>query len=221
MPIDCYYLPPSPPCRTIVLLAKALGVHFNFKIVNPMIGDHMKPEFLQINPCHVIPTIDDNGFILWESRPIMAYLVNKYAKNDSLYPKDPKQRALVDQMMFFDAGNLYSNLMKCYMPVVRGLANSINEADLERVEKSFEVLNSFLEGRQFAAGENLTIADFTISTTICTVLCFDFDINRYENVAAYYERCKESLERHGFEEVHALSIKAFTEMYHANLEESS
>lgn len=56
------------------------------------------------------------------------------------------------------------------MPVVRGLANSINEADLERVEKSFEVLNSFLEGRQFAAGENLTIADFTISTTICTVL---------------------------------------------------
>ncbi|RLU22215.1 hypothetical protein DMN91_006596 [Ooceraea biroi] len=220
MPIDCYYLPPSPPCRTIVLLAKALGVHFNFKIVNVMSGDHMKAEYLQINPQHTIPTIDDNGFILWESRPIMIYLVSKYAKNDSLYPKDPKQKALVDQMIFFDAGSLYSNMGKCYLPVIKGLANSINEEDLKRVEKSFEVLNLFLEGRQFAAGENLSIADFTISTTICTILCFDFDISRYDNVAAYYERCKESLERYGFEEVHAVGVKAFTEIYHANLQES-
>lgn len=48
MPIDCYYLPPSPPCRTVVLLAKALGVHFNFKMVNVMKGEHMSPEFLQV-----------------------------------------------------------------------------------------------------------------------------------------------------------------------------
>jgi len=56
------------------------------------------------------------------------------------------------------------------MPVCRGLANSVNEADLTRVEKSFEVLNAFLNGKEFAAGDNLTIADFTISTTICTIL---------------------------------------------------
>lgn len=45
----------------------------------------------------------------------MAYLVNKYAKNDSLYPEDPKQKAIVDQMMYFDAGSLYYNLIKCYV----------------------------------------------------------------------------------------------------------
>lgn len=45
----------------------------------------------------------------------MAYLVNKYAKNDALYPKDPKQKALVDQMMYFDACSLYYNLIKCYV----------------------------------------------------------------------------------------------------------
>lgn len=56
------------------------------------------------------------------------------------------------------------------MPVVRGMASSINEADLERVQKSFQVLNSLLEGKEFAAGDNLTIADFTISTTICAIL---------------------------------------------------
>lgn len=53
---------------------------------------------------------------------------------------------------------------------MRGLAHSVNEADLERVEKSFEVLNSLLDGKEFAAGDDLTIADFAVSTTICTVL---------------------------------------------------
>lgn len=51
------------------------------------------------------------------SRPIMAYLVSKYARNDSLYPKDPKQRATVDQMMFFDAGRLYQYIVKCFVRV--------------------------------------------------------------------------------------------------------
>ncbi|KAL0133761.1 hypothetical protein PUN28_001018 [Cardiocondyla obscurior] len=170
MPIDCYYLPPSPPCRTIMLLAKALGIHFNFKLVNPMKGEHLTPEFVQMNPQHTIPTIDDDGFILWESRPIMAYLVGKYAKNDALYPKDPKQRAVVDQMMYFDAGSLYLGFLKCFFPICRGLANSLNEAEVARVEKSFQVLNALLDGREFATGDNLTIADFTLSTTICTML---------------------------------------------------
>lgn len=55
------------------------------------------------------------------------------------------------------------------LPFMRGLY-SINEADLSRVEKSFEILNAFLNDKEFAAGDNLTIADFTISTTICTIL---------------------------------------------------
>lgn len=46
----------------------------------------------------------------------MIYLVGKYAKNDSFYPKDPREKAIVDQMMYFDAG-LYSNLVKCYVRI--------------------------------------------------------------------------------------------------------
>lgn len=54
---------------------------------------------------------------LYYSRPIMAYLVSKYAKNDSLYPKDPKERAMVDQMMYFDADSLLSNVFKCFVRI--------------------------------------------------------------------------------------------------------
>jgi len=49
MPVDFYYLPQSPPCRTVMLLAKALGVHFNLKIMNVAADEHMNsPEFLEV-----------------------------------------------------------------------------------------------------------------------------------------------------------------------------
>jgi len=49
------------------------------------------------------------------SRAILAYLVNQYGKDDSLYPKDPKKRAIVDQRLYFDIGTLYQGLMNYYV----------------------------------------------------------------------------------------------------------
>ena len=45
----------------------------------------------------------------------MGYLVDKYAKNDSLYPKDPKTRAVINQRLYFDLGNLYSSFAEYYV----------------------------------------------------------------------------------------------------------
>jgi hypothetical protein len=49
------------------------------------------------------------------SRAIMCYLVEKYAKDDSLYPKDPKKRAKVNHKLFFDATSLYQGFINYYV----------------------------------------------------------------------------------------------------------
>lgn len=65
---------------------------------------------VQLNPQHTIPTIDHHGLVLWESRAIMTYLVSAYANEDTLYPKDIRVRALVDQRIQFDLGTLYARM---------------------------------------------------------------------------------------------------------------
>ncbi len=51
----------------------------------------------------------DGDLVLNESRAIMTYLATK-AGSDSLYPKDPKTRAMVDQRLYFDMGTFYRRL---------------------------------------------------------------------------------------------------------------
>ena len=50
-----------------------------------------------------------------ESRAIGAYLANAYAKDKSIYPEEPKARAKVDQMMYFDMGQLYKAFGDCFV----------------------------------------------------------------------------------------------------------
>lgn len=49
MTIDLYYMALSPPCRSIIMLAKTIGIELNLKKVDLFAGEHMKPEFLKVS----------------------------------------------------------------------------------------------------------------------------------------------------------------------------
>lgn len=66
-----------------------------------------------MNPQHTIPLLDDDGYFLADSHAINAYLVGKYGKDDSLYPKDLKKRGKVDERLHFDNGTLLNRLGLC------------------------------------------------------------------------------------------------------------
>jgi glutathione S-transferase len=64
-----------------------------------------------MNPQHTVPTlVDDDGFTIWDSPAFLFYLVAKSAKHDSLYPKDLKKRAIIDQRLHFESGVVFATL---------------------------------------------------------------------------------------------------------------
>lgn len=47
MPI-LYYIPPSPPCRTILLLGRMLNIEFDLRLIDLLKGEQLKPEFIEV-----------------------------------------------------------------------------------------------------------------------------------------------------------------------------
>lgn len=209
MTIDFYYLPESAPCRSVLLVAKAVGVELNLKHTDLQKGDHLKPEFVKINPQHTIPTLDDNGFVLWESRAILGYLAQQYGKDDSLYPKDPKKRALVDARLYFDIGTLAQRFGEYFYPVLFAGA-SFDPAKRTRLEEAYEFLDKFLEGQTWVAGDSLTIADIAIVASVSTAEAAGIEISKYPNVTRWFGKAKSAIP--GYDELNHSGAMKFKEM---------
>ncbi|XP_013196509.2 glutathione S-transferase 1-1 [Amyelois transitella] len=203
---DLYQMPGSAPCRAVLLTARALNINLNLKLVDLQRGDHLKPEFLKLNPQHMVPTLVDDGFVLWESRAIIAYLVNKYGKGSPLYPEEPKARALVDQRLHFDIGTLYQRFADYFYPQVFGGAPADKEK-AAKVEESLKLLDHFLDGQKFSAGPNLTIADLSLVATVSSFEASDIDFKKYNNIKRWYETVRATAP--GYQEANEKGVDAF------------
>uniref|UniRef100_A0A1B6EXA4 Uncharacterized protein n=1 Tax=Cuerna arida TaxID=1464854 RepID=A0A1B6EXA4_9HEMI len=213
MGIDVYHTPGSPPSRSVVLAAKALGVDVNLKLLDLMKGEHLKPEYLKINPQHLVPAIDDNGFILTESRAIITYLADKYGKDDSLYPKDVQKRAFVNQRLYFDATSIYQAFAGYYYPVMFGGGSYDNEKK-KTLDDAFGYLDLFLKDGKWVAGDNLTLADIALVATVSSAEAVGYEVSKYPNVAKWLAKAKTTLP--GYAEINEPGIQKLKAIYAAS-----
>jgi glutathione S-transferase len=172
------------------MLASALDVKLNLKLIDYDKKEHHTPEYLKINPQHTVPTLVEGDFKLWESRAIMVYLVEKYSTNESLYPKDLQTRALVHQRLYFDMGSLYEAVGEVYWPIFEGA--SISQEKLKKLNEVVAFLEGFLDGHDYVVNDKITIADISIAVSISCAEAFDFDFKPFPKVAKWLELMKKS-----------------------------
>ncbi|XP_050028423.2 glutathione S-transferase 1-like [Dermacentor andersoni] len=165
VPMELYHMDASPPCRAVRMVARHLNLSLNLIPVNFMAGEHMTPQFRKINPQSVLPTLVDDGFVLWESRAVLTYLVNRYVPHSPLYPTDPRSRASVERLLYFDMGTLFDACHKILYPVIFGgpLPDSEQEKPLVR---ALDLLGGFLGENKFLSGDDVTLADISILATL-------------------------------------------------------
>uniref|UniRef100_A0A8D9FG54 Glutathione S-transferase 1 n=1 Tax=Cacopsylla melanoneura TaxID=428564 RepID=A0A8D9FG54_9HEMI len=180
----------SPPVRAVKLCLKELGLEAEYKLCNLLAREQLSPEYIEKNPQHTVPTLEDGDFIIWDSHAINGYLVSTYGKNDALYPKDPKVRALVDQRLHFDTGILFSALRNIGAKIFFAGEKEVREEDQKKVREALAFLEKFLEGKKFITGDTYNIADFSVYTTASCLLVFVPELDKYPNVAKYFDNCK-------------------------------
>ncbi|KAL9899373.1 glutathione S transferase D11 isoform 1-T1 [Glossina fuscipes fuscipes] len=212
-----YYLPPSPPCRSILLLAKLLDLELDLKVINILEGEQMKPEFVELNPQHCVPTMNDDGLVLWESRAILAYMAAAFGKDDSLYPKDIRIRALVDQRLMFDLGTLYQRMAEYYFPTMF-MGAPFDESKKAKLSEALGWFDAILKGRNYAAADQFTIADLTLLVTLSQIDAFGFDLLPYARIKQWYRRCKNYLEPYDYEDINGSQALVLAQMLRSKIE---
>lgn len=193
MTLALYDAPRSNNCRKVRLLAAELELPLELRRLDFGAGEQRSAGYLAKNPNGKIPTLEDDGFVLWESGAILRWLADKRPER-GLVPADPQTRALLDQWMFWWAAHpesalatlLYERRIKAWLGHGEPDA-SITDAAERELARFLPVLEHQLGERDHVLSE-LSIVDFFIAPSLEMGPALGVDLARYPNLTAWLQR---------------------------------
>jgi maleylacetoacetate isomerase len=161
------------------------GVDYEIVAVNLPKGAHRAAEFLAVNPQATIPTLDDDGTILWQSLAIIEYLDTRYP-NPLLIPREPVARARVQALAQLIACEVHPLNNLRVLTYLRGEL-ALDEAAVAKwyahwVAEAFRPLETFVarfSGGRYCFGDSLTLADVYLVPQMYNARRFNCDLTPY------------------------------------------
>jgi glutathione S-transferase len=149
----------------VLWCAAELGLSFNRTDIGGVFGGNDQPDYLAKNPMGRVPTIDDNGLILWESQTIVRYLAAKHGVG-TLWPEDLGELAKSEIWMDWYTSHLHVPMTTIFWGLVRiAEADRDNDAIARAMEEAgvlWSILDRALEGKSFVRGDQLTVGDIPV-----------------------------------------------------------
>jgi glutathione S-transferase len=118
-------------------------------------GKNNEPAYLAMNPNALVPTLEEDGFVLWESNAIVRYLAGKYGAG-TLEPAEARARARANSWMDWQLTVAHPPLT----PVFWGLVRTPQE---KRDHTAIEILDAQLAKTAFVAGDTLSMGDIPVA----------------------------------------------------------
>ncbi|KAJ7196325.1 glutathione S-transferase [Mycena rebaudengoi] len=180
--------------RRVATVLHELKVPFELIEVNIMEGEHKTPAYLEKQPFGQIPYIDDDGFILYETRTICSYIAAKHPKS-GLISTDPKANALFEQAAAAEVSNfdpsasaiLTETVLKPMFHKVKG-DQAIVDVQTAILDKKLDGYTAILGKQRYLEGDAFTLADLFYLPYAPLLATGRSDImNSNPNVARWYE----------------------------------
>ncbi len=188
--IKLFGSPVSTCTRKVLTTLAETNTQYEFNLVDLAKGEHKQEAHLARQPFGQIPTIDDDGFRLFESRAICRYI---NAKSDGkLVPTDLKQRALMDQWASVEQSNFSPSAMKFiyHYTFKRPQEDAVLEQANKMPDTVYAAISRPLAKSPFLTGEHFSIADIGYMPYIEYMLASPAKtiMEKYPNVVAWWER---------------------------------
>ena len=151
--------------QKVVWTADELGLAYERLDAGGAFGVVATNEYRRMNPNSLVPVIEDDGFVLWESNAIVRYLAAKNSPG-TLWPDDLRRRADVDRWMDWQSTTFTPAMRDAFWQVVRVPPEdrdaAVIEASRAASEKAAAVLDAHLAGREFVSGGAFSPADIVL-----------------------------------------------------------
>lgn len=171
-----------------------LELEFERYDVGGKFGGLDTPEYRAMNPNGLIPTIQEDDFILWEANCIVRYLCSKYSMGN-LCPSDLRERASAERWMDWQVAHLIPEFFKLFIGLVRTPEAERDPKVIEHAtretERHFRMVDDFLKGRKYIGGDRFTMGDIPIGCTVYRWLAMPIERPHLPNLQAWYERLTE------------------------------
>jgi glutathione S-transferase len=173
--------------------AEELGLKYERIDAGMQFGVVKTPEYMAMNPNSVVPTIEDDGFVLWESHSIVRYLCAKHSLG-KLCPSDLRSRADAERWMDW-AFTLQAAMRDVFWGLIR---TPPEKRDLKAIEaarvRSIQVLaalESSLAGKAYVTGSAFTMGDIPVGCEVQRYMRVPIERPRLPNIEAWFERLRQ------------------------------
>jgi maleylacetoacetate isomerase len=146
---------------------------------------HHAPAFRALNPQATIPTLDDDGTVLWQSLAIIEYLDARFP-TPRLIPAEPVARARVQALAQVIACEIHPLNNLRVLKYLRGELKlddaAVNKWYSHWIAEAFgplETLVSQFGGGRYCFGDSLTLADVCLVPQMYNARRFNCDVTPY------------------------------------------
>ncbi|KAI5474391.1 glycosylphosphatidylinositol transamidase [Pseudohyphozyma bogoriensis] len=166
MPFTLYSHAGGPNGWKVAFVLRALGLTYETKFLDFAGGENKGEAYTKINPNGRIPALIDHendDFTVWESGACLLYLVDHYDKEKKFTVTDPKEKAILDQWLFFQAsgqGPYFGQAYHFSKSAPEKIPYAITRYENE-VDRVLKVLDSVLSKTEWLVGGKVTIADIS------------------------------------------------------------
>jgi glutathione S-transferase len=146
-----------------------------------------EPWYVELNPNARVPTIDDDGFILWESAAINLYLAEKY--KSPLLPATVQGRGRMLQWAFYVANDVEPPLIAMFQnrvlfPPEKRNAALADTSEAQMVARLGTLEDHLAKNRHFGA-DKWDMADFMVASVLYTLAAIKYDLARWPKLQAW------------------------------------
>jgi len=175
----------------VIWLAEESGLPYEhvpvtFGVENPQCKESW---YLALNPNGRLPTIDDEGFIMWESAAINLYLAEKY--KSPLFPVTFEGKGRLLQWGFFIANDVEPPLItilrnRVVFPPEQRNSKLAEEAE-DILRDRFVILEQQLVKTPYFGGDRWDMSDFMVACVLYILTRLDLDMRAFPCLDAWFQ----------------------------------